>query len=143
MRCKAGFAALAWRRTGHPKNSGEPALSPARAGRGTSASLKSPSLKSRAVIALTKPSYRRKPTVAAPSAEQDAAKKRLDTSAEKNRNLLIAFMAYLATATILCLSVTDLDLLVDQKTIAMQCTAKIFLIRSTLAAAAASADFPF
>jgi uncharacterized protein YjbI with pentapeptide repeats len=47
----------------------------------------------------------------------DAAKKLLDTSAEKNRNLLIAFMAYLATATILALSITDLDLLVDQKTI--------------------------
>ena len=47
----------------------------------------------------------------------DVAKKLLDTSAEKNRNLLIAFMAYLATATILALSITDKDLLIDEKTI--------------------------
>jgi uncharacterized protein YjbI with pentapeptide repeats len=41
----------------------------------------------------------------------------LDTSAKENRNLLIVFIAYLATAFILCLSISDLDLLIGTKNI--------------------------
>jgi uncharacterized protein YjbI with pentapeptide repeats len=41
----------------------------------------------------------------------------LETSAKENRNLLIVFIAYLTTAFILCLSVSDLDLLVGTKNV--------------------------
>ena len=47
--------------------------------------------------------------------DEKDAKALLDTSAEKNRNLLIAFLLYLVTVTVLVLSVTDMDLLLGNK----------------------------
>ena len=47
--------------------------------------------------------------------DKKEAKALLDTSAEKNRNLLIAFLLYLVTVTVLVLSVTDMDLLLGNK----------------------------
>ncbi|MCX8519391.1 MAG: pentapeptide repeat-containing protein, partial [Methylophilaceae bacterium] len=45
------------------------------------------------------------------------AKALLDTSAEKNRNLLFGFLLYLVTTTLLVLSITDMDLLLIDKAI--------------------------
>lgn len=47
----------------------------------------------------------------------DEAKKSLDKSAETNRNLFFAFNALLATALILCLSITDEHLLIGTTTV--------------------------
>ena len=49
--------------------------------------------------------------------DEKDAKALLDTSAEKNRNLLIAFLLYLITVTVLVLSITDMDLLRGDKAV--------------------------
>jgi uncharacterized protein YjbI with pentapeptide repeats len=51
--------------------------------------------------------------------EVDDIKTRLDESGKENRNLLIAFSLFVAACLLLCLSITDDDLLLSQKSVAL------------------------